>query len=331
MACCLLCIVYKKELFDETELHKGEDMNLKPSQHTEKGKPCVWTKGGGGENISCELDFQCGQCQIDKDLWAAAEKNRKHRRESGGVGKPSKDVAFSPDRLRRLPLGKRPCIHYANGYMDYRACIYDYQCEVCEFNQYVEDDHQVHVVSNPVDVMDIRGFKMPQGYYFHKGHTWVRIEEDSQVRIGLDEFALRLLGPLDKITAPLVGSRVEQGRTDIALRRNDNRARVMSPVTGVVTAINAELRDTGSLANKDPYAKGWVMRVHTEGLRTDLKNLKIGEESGAVLSSEIDRLYNVIEAAAGPLAADGGFLADDIYGHLPQVEWERLIRLFLRT
>jgi glycine cleavage system H lipoate-binding protein len=310
-------------------------MNLKESQHTEKGKACVWTKGGGAKNISCELDFQCGQCQVDKDLWAAAENNRKHRREGGVAGDQSKgvtkDVAFSPDRLKRLPLGKRPCIHYANGTMDYRACIHDYQCETCEFDQYVEDDHQVHVVSNPVDVMDVRSFKMPQGYYFHKGHTWVRLEEDNQVRIGLDEFALRLLGPIDRITAPLVGSRVEQGRTDISLSRNDNHARVMSPVTGVVTAINAELRDTGSLANKDPYAKGWVMRVHAEGLRVDLKNLKIGEESGVVLNREIDRLYDVIEEAAGPLAADGGFLADDIYGHLPQVEWERLTRLFLRT
>ena len=306
-------------------------MDLKKYQHIEKDRLCVWTKGGVTENIVCDLDFQCGQCQLDKDLWAVAEKNRKDRRENGIVDDRSRAVVFSADRLKRLPVGKRPCIHYANGIMDYRACFHDYRCDTCEFNQYVEDDHNVHVVPKPVDVMDIRSFKMPQGYYFHKGHTWVRIEEDNQVRIGLDEFALRLLGPLDGIKVPLVGSRVEQGRTDIALSRDDNHARVMSPVTGVVTAINFEVRDTGSLANKDPYAKGWVMRVHSDGLRGDLKNLMIGEESGVVLNREIDRLFEVIADVAGPLAADGGFLIDDIYGHLPQVEWERLTTLFLRT
>ena len=306
-------------------------MDLNKNQHIVKGRSCVWTKGGIAETIFCELDFRCDKCQLDRDLWAAAEKNRKYRRENGVMGDQSKDVAFSRDRLRQLPVGKRPCIHYANGYIDYRACVHDYQCGACEFNQYVEDDHKVYVMSGPVDVMDIRGFKMPQGYYFHKGHTWVRIEEDNQVRIGLDEFALRLLGPLDRIEAPLVGGSVKQGRADIALSRDHNHARVMSPVTGVVTAINSELRDTGSIANSDPYAKGWIMRVHSDGLRSDLGNLTMGEESTAALNHEIDRLFKVIEDAAGPLAADGGFLADDIYGHLPQVEWERLTMLFLRT
>ena len=31
------------------------------------------------------------------------------------------------------------------------------------------------------------------------------------------------------------------------------------------------------------------------------------------------------------LAADGGRLADDIFGNLPQLQWEHLTKLFLRT
>jgi hypothetical protein len=39
----------------------------------------------------------------------------------------------------------------------------------------------------------------------------------------------------------------------------------------------------------------------------------------------------VIEETAGPLAADGGYLGEDIFGNLPQTSWQKLTQLFLRT
>ncbi len=57
----------------------------------------------------------------------------------------------------------------------------------------------------------------------------------------------------------------------------------------------------------------------------------IGNETETFYSQEIKRLYEVIEDTVGPLAADGGQLNKDIFGNLPQLEWERLTKLFLRT
>jgi hypothetical protein len=39
----------------------------------------------------------------------------------------------------------------------------------------------------------------------------------------------------------------------------------------------------------------------------------------------------MIEDVAGPLAADGGYLADDIYGNLPDLGWKNLAQKFLKT
>jgi hypothetical protein len=39
----------------------------------------------------------------------------------------------------------------------------------------------------------------------------------------------------------------------------------------------------------------------------------------------------VIEEEAGPLAADGGYLGNDIFGNLPKTSWQKLTRLFLNT
>jgi hypothetical protein len=115
------------------------------------------------------------------------------------------------------------------------------------------------------------------------------------------------------------------------LRREKNEAKLLSPVSGVVTDINPELRESGSRGNEDPYSAGWILRLHCDNLRQDLKNLMIGDQAGEYIDEEVDRLYEVIEEAAGPLATDGGYLSDDIFGNLPQIGWQKLTREFLRT
>jgi hypothetical protein len=48
-------------------------------------------------------------------------------------------------------------------------------------------------------------------------------------------------------------------------------------------------------------------------------------------NDEIGTLESMVEELAGPLAADGGYLADDIFGNLPALGWSNLTKTFLRT
>jgi len=49
------------------------------------------------------------------------------------------------------------------------------------------------------------------------------------------------------------------------------------------------------------------------------------------MSDEVGRLEGMIEDVAGPLATDGGFLTQDIYGNLPDLGWNNLTKAFLGT
>ncbi len=49
------------------------------------------------------------------------------------------------------------------------------------------------------------------------------------------------------------------------------------------------------------------------------------------INNEICNLETMIEDEAGPLAADGGFLTNDIYGALPDLGWDNLTKTFLKT
>jgi glycine cleavage system H lipoate-binding protein len=288
-------------------------------------------QAGVVQKKDCRNDYECTACRFDRAMRRVAAENERLREEGKRPEGKRGQISFWQDCLKELPSWKRPCIHYMKAHIDFRACNQDYRCGTCEFDQYFSDQYTVHTVVRPVDELDIKGFKIPHGYYLHRGHTWVKIEESATVRVGLDDFVLRVLGPLDRIEAPLMGKEVRQDRADIFLTRGSNAARILSPLSGVVTAINPELRQKGKLANQDPYTEGWVMRLHSTNLRQDLRDLMIGNQASAFLDEEVDRLYQVIEEHAGPLAADGGYLGDDIYGNLPQVGWEKLTGLFLHT
>jgi glycine cleavage system H lipoate-binding protein len=232
--------------------------------------------------------------------------------------------------MKALPPAQRPCIHHLKGRIRFRPCTNDYLCGNCEFDQFFYDEYSVHAVVKPVEISEIRGFRIPQGYYLHEGHTWTRIEEGASVRVGIDDFALRLLGLPERVEAPLLGKVVKQGEPHMTFHRGENRARLLSPLSGVITAVNPKLRDEGILPDQDPYTEGWVMTLHPQDLRREIKNLMIARQSQQFLVEEADRLQAMVEEIL-PLAADGGNFNRDLFGALPQLGWERLTRSFLRV
>jgi glycine cleavage system H lipoate-binding protein len=293
--------------------------------------PCIWMQAGVMAKKSCKLDYHCQSCHFDMVMQRMAAENEASLKKGIAVqGNRGRIVAWQ-DKLNARPPGQRPCIHHMKQRIEFRVCTHEYRCSNCEFDQYFQDEFMVHAVVKPVATMEIYGFKIPQGYYLHRGHAWVKIEEDSEVRVGLDDFALKLMGPPDTIVPPLVGKAVTRNNAQITLNRGKHSARVLSPVNGVVTAVNPAVRKQGHKAAQNPYADGWVMRIHPTDLRADLKELMIGDETQDFLKNEIDQVHQAVEDVAGPLAADGGFLGSDIYGSLPELGWNRLAKTFLRS
>lgn len=292
---------------------------------------CIWMQAGVVKHKTCTLDYECAQCNFDRALCRAAAQNRSLRHlGSQPAGRRGAIVSWQ-ENLKRLPLWRRPCLHHLKARIAFRACTHDYLCGQCEFDQYFNDPYSVFATLHPLDALDIRGIRLPQGYYLHPGHCWVSIEEGSTVRVGFDDFALKMLAPFDRVEAPLVGKPLLRGTAAIAAGRGAYRAPFLSPVNGVVTAMNASLRENGCRAGMDPYADAWVLRAYVPNLRQDLQALLIGDQASGFLEKEIARLYDLIEEKTGPLAADGGRLNHDLFGCLPQLGWEALVSRFLRS
>ncbi len=300
-------------------------------QSSEEPQPCIWMQAGVVSKKTCNRNYNCPECPFDRAMKKTAHENERMKKAGKTQAGKRGSIISWKEKLKELPTWKRPCIHNMKGHIDFRACTNEYGCANCEFDQYFSDQYTVIAAVRQVNYLQIDGFKVPQGYYLHRGHSWLKIEQGSEARVGVDDFALRLLGPLDRIESPLIGKEVFRDQPDTLLYRGKNTANVLSPISGVVTSINPGLRETGRLANEDPYTEGWVMTIHPNNLREDLKNLMINRESERFIGEEVGHLYDLVEKTAGPLAADGGYLGHDIYGSMPQVGWKNLTRRFLKN
>ena len=294
----------------------GQVWMVKPDKKAKAANPCLWMQAGVVKFKNCDNYYDCTTCKYDNAMGQKAEKG--------------KQLAWQA-AMRLRPDMDRVCRHSLTQRIDTRICAYDYECGKCDFDQYFEDVWTVKYQSLPFEVHQVKGFDVPMGYYFHNGHAWARIESGGNIRVGLDDFSLKLLGKADAFDLPLMGKELDQGKAGWGLKRKENSADVLSPIDGVIMEVNSKVRENPGLANRQPYSDGWLFMVRTPDVRATMNKLMTDQNSLAWINEEVSHLENMIEAVAGPLAADGGHLADDIYGNLPDLGWDRLTKKFLKT
>ena len=174
-------------------------------------------------------------------------------------------------------------------------------------------------------------FDIAEGLFYHQGHTWAAPEEDGVVRVGLDDFAQKLVGVPQRIHVPLVGSRVEQGEKGVKLSVDTKSIDLLSPVGGEVLAINEEVLRSPQLINEDPYGKGWLFKVRVPRLSANLRNLLSGRLALVWMDGTVTALKRRMEGELGPVLQDGGVPVTGIAKDLSPDQWEDIAADFLQT
>lgn len=309
----------KQDLGGDSEIGAvfgGQVWMFKPDKAAETVKPCLWMQAGVTKFKNCNNFYDCGTCKYDLGMKKQVEKG--------------KQTSWQ-DIMRRRPGVERSCRHSLTRRIEHRICSFNYNCSSCDFDQLFEDIWTAKTKNIPFERQNVSGFDVPMDYHFHNGHTWARIESGGTIRIGLDDFALKLLGKADAFDLPLMGKELDKDCVGWGLRRQENQADVLSPVGGVIVEVNEKVRDNPEIANREPYEDGWLFMVRTPDVKKSVEKLKSDADSLHWMRGEINKLEDMIEGVAGPLAADGGYLQNDIYGHLPDLNWNLLTKTFLRT
>jgi glycine cleavage system H lipoate-binding protein len=319
-------------MIEKAQLKLSHTLKEAPMKTTQTSKPknpkvfhllqdqCVWSQAGVIKPVKCMNAFNCLDCTFDQKVQADFQAREK-RHDAKGLG-------HTAPRLRLL-VKELKCRHMLSGRVSYKLCAHGYNCVKCPYDQMIEDAGLLPAPTQAV-CENVAGFDVAQNYYYLNGHTWARVEYGGRVRIGIDDFAQRMLGPQDRIELPSLGKEISQNTPHVVLRRGSKAAEARSPIDGTVVAVNPKLNHHAEIANADPYNEGWLMLVQPNKLRNNLKNLFFGTESLAWIDDEANQLSQVVSETSGyAMAAAGGEVTKDIYGSVPGLDWDALVERFL--
>jgi len=172
----------------------------------------------------------------------------------------------------------------------------------------------------------VAGFELPENVRYHPGHTWALAESPNLVRIGLDDFAVRLIGKVERILLPKRGQWIRQGQKIVTVMRDGRKAELVSPIEGEVASVNEAVLTDAALPGRDPYGEGWLLTVLSPDAKTNFRNLLSGALARRWMEEAANRLRMRMPALAGAVAQDGGVAVDHMASNLSDQAWDELTR-----
>lgn len=236
---------------------------------------------------------------VIRAAWSTAHDFRKHR---------AIDLCWKAD-FAELAETDRRCRHEFAGRVISRTCDNHFDCRHCEnFGHFA-------VLPATGYAHDL-GLDYPADRLYHRGHTWVKVENDGTVSIGLDALADHVIGKPDSAVLPGLGQELEVNETAWKIEKNGQEIRVRSPLEGTVIAIGGP---------NDAWCLKMRPRLNPNHAKSLLHLLR-GLEVHGWISRELERLQLQLRpAGTQPTLADGGVLLHGLMDALPNSDWKAVL------
>jgi glycine cleavage system H protein len=101
---------------------------------------------------------------------------------------------------------------------------------------------------------------VPENLLYTKDHEWLRVEGDTAYA-GVTDFAQGELGDIVFIEIETLGETLEKEEVFGTIEAVKTVSDMFMPVGGEILEVNTALEDTPDVVNKDPYGKGWMVKI----------------------------------------------------------------------
>ena len=96
--------------------------------------------------------------------------------------------------------------------------------------------------------------------FYTREHEWVR-SEGSKAEVGITDHAQKALGDIVFVELPAIDDEIDSGDEFGSVESVKAVSSLFMPMSGQITAVNTELKDSPELINEECYDNGWLIRV----------------------------------------------------------------------
>jgi glycine cleavage system H protein len=100
----------------------------------------------------------------------------------------------------------------------------------------------------------------PEDLLYNPDHDWARLDGDEAL-LGITWHAQDLLGELVHYEPPDVGATIAKDASYGEVESVKAVSDLISPLSGEVLEVNADVVDAPETVNEDPYGAGWLVRI----------------------------------------------------------------------
>ena len=117
---------------------------------------------------------------------------------------------------------------------------------------------------------------IPVNLKYTQDHEWLKVEGDVAY-IGITDHAQHELGDIVFIEVETLGETLGKGEPFGTIEAVKTVSDMFMPVGGEILEVNPDLEESPDLINKDPYGKGWMIKIKIND-RSEAKALLTAEK-----------------------------------------------------
>ncbi len=174
-------------------------------------------------------------------------------------------------------------------------------------------------------------FQIPGGVFISDGHCWANVSEDGSAKVGLDDFAKKVIGKIDAVELPNLGMTVKKGQSLFTIEQGTRNISFKSPVSGKVKEINKFINEEIDSLNVTSYDQNWICEIDADELDSEISTLKIGKSAVSFYQEDIERLQALKKKTKtgkeAELEPEGLIFAGEME-KLDDISWKRFAEEF---
>jgi glycine cleavage system H lipoate-binding protein len=194
------------------------------------------------------------------------------------------------------------------------------------------EPQSVYARSSAIDRISV-----PEGLFFHPGHTWAAVTDSGLMKVGIDDFTRKLLGRIDGIEFIKTEGEIRQGEPLFVIKQGDRRIGMVAPVDGMIQQTNNHVAGDPQTLRTDTYRNGWLAAIKPSNLKKNLEKLTISESAKEWAREELSRLRDFFAEASfenklvGQTLQDGGPPVEGVLEYMSDDAVRKFEESFLRN